>query len=130
MAARRGWNPFKKATLDNPKVLEAAMEEVKKERDIVLRSRGIGNPLAMPQPQSQRDLLTTGSGRLAGGDAAVDQLEECAAALNYEIFTTNKIMTPAHNNTRKNERRRNNMSVDALMEKRLSPEELNERYKK
>ena len=47
-AARRGWNPFNKATLDNPEVLETATEEVKKERDIVLRSGWIGNPLALP----------------------------------------------------------------------------------
>ena len=33
---------------------------------------------------------------------AVDQLVECAAALNYEGFTTGKIMTLAHINARKN----------------------------
>ena len=57
---------------------------------------------------------------------AVDQLEECATALNYEGFTTNKIMTLTHNNTHKNKGRRNNMGTDASMEKRPSPEELNE----
>ena len=50
----------------------------------------------------------------------------CAAALNYEGFTTDMIITLAHNNARKNEGRRNNMGADASMEKGLSVEELNE----
>ena len=109
-----------------PEILETATEEVKKERDIVLRSRGINNPLAVPLPPTQRDLLTTGSGRLAGGAAAADELRECSAELNYTGFTTTKIMTLAHNNRSKHEGRRNNMGADASMERRLSPEVLRE----
>ena len=112
-----------------PEILETATEEVKKERDIVLRSRGINNPLAVPPPPTQRDLLTTGSGRLAGGAAAADELLECSAELNYTGFTTTKVMTLARNNASKHEGRRNNMGADASMEKRLSPEVLKERYK-
>ena len=124
--ARRGWSPFNRATLDMPEILETATEEVKKERDIVLRSRGINNPLAVPPPPTQRDLLTTGSGRLAGGAAAADELQECSAELNYTGFTTTKVMTLAHNNSSKHEGRRNNMGADTSMERRLSPEILRE----
>ena len=82
--ACRRRNPCNRATLDIPEVLETATEEVKKERGIVMRSREISNPLDVSQTPSPRDLLTTGSGRLAGGADAVDQLEKCAGALNYE----------------------------------------------
>ena len=123
------WSPFNRATLDEPEILKTATEQVQKERDAVLRRRGINDPLAAPPPPTQRDLLTTGSGFLAGGAAAANNLQQSAADLNYSGFTASSIMTLAEAAKNKNNGRRNNMGADASMEVRLSLEVLKERYK-
>ena len=81
--ARRGWNQYNQATWDDPQILITTTDEVQKERDIVLRSRGIDNSSAAPAPPTQRDLLTTGSGHLAGEAATAGALEESVGELNY-----------------------------------------------
>ena len=48
--AHRGFRPFNRNPLDVPSILRTAPEETQRERAIVLRSRGIDNPLAAPLP--------------------------------------------------------------------------------
>ena len=103
--ARRGWSPFNRATLNEPEILKTATEQVQKERDAVLRCRGINDPLAAPPPPTQRDLLTTGSGFLAGGAAAANNLQQSAADLDYLGFTASSIMTLAEAAKNKNDGR-------------------------
>ena len=78
---------------------------------------------------TQRDLLTTGSGHFAGGAAAAAALEESVGELNYTGCTANNVMTLMQNAKSKNEGRREHMAEDAAMENRLTPEELQKRYK-
>jgi hypothetical protein len=68
----RGWNPFNKNSLDCPQILVTAPEDVQKESDTILRSRGITpNASTRNVLYSQQNLLEAGSGRLTGGaDAA------------------------------------------------------------
>jgi hypothetical protein len=68
----RGWNPFNKNSLDCPQILVTAPEDVQKESDTILRSRGITpNASTRIVLYSKQNLLKAGSGRLTGGaDAA------------------------------------------------------------
>ena len=68
----RGWNPFNKNSLDCPQILVTAPEDVQKESDTILLSRGITpNASTRNVLYSQQNLLEAGSGRLTGGaDAA------------------------------------------------------------
>ena len=125
--ARRGWNPYNRATLDDPQILVTATDELQKERDIVLHSCIIDNSSTAPALPTQRDLLMTGSGHFAGGAAAA--LEESVGELNYTGCTANKIITLMQNAKSKNEGRREHMAEDAAMENRLTLEELQKQYK-
>ena len=80
--AQRGFNPFNRNPLNVPVILRTATAIIQQERDIVLHSQGTNNPPATPPPPTQHDLLTTGYGRLAGGAAAADELQQSAARLN------------------------------------------------
>ena len=119
--ARRGFSPFNRNPLDAPVILRTAPAYIQQERDIVLRSLGINNPLAAPPQPTQRDLLTTGYGRFAGGATAADELQQSAAELNYTGFTARGIMTLTQNARIKNNGRRANMGVDASMEQHPPP---------
>ena len=70
--AHRGVKPFNRATLDGPKILAKAPDNVQKEWAGVLCARGIASLAAIPVPPTKRDLLTTGSRMYAGGLALVD----------------------------------------------------------
>ena len=126
--AHRGFRPFNRNPLDVPAILRTAPEETQRERATVLRSRGIDDPLAAPLPPTQRDLLTTGSGLLAGGAAAANQLHQAAATLNYSGYTVSGIMTLTQDAKSKNDGRRANMGADASMQQRLPPDVLKRRY--
>jgi len=73
-----GWNQFNRATLHVPEILTSAPEVVKKERTAVLRSRGVNSDTNAHIPSNQQNLLETGSGCLAGGPGAAEQLVRAA----------------------------------------------------
>lgn len=91
--AVRGCYPFNRAPLDHPQILASAPEDVQKERAAVLQSRGAVSDISVHVPSSQRNLLETGSGRLAGGAAAAQEVVEAAQTLNATGSAASDILT-------------------------------------
>ena len=110
--------------LSTPQILITATETGQKERDVVLRSRGIDTSILVPAPPTQCDLLATGLGRFVGGAASAS-----LAKLNHGGQTANDLLTLFQNAKSKNKGGREHMTKDASIENRLFPEELTERYK-
>ena len=122
--ARRGQNPFNRAPLDHPQILSTAPEAVQQERTKILQSRGVNTAIAVPAPPTQRDLLSTGSGRLAGGAAAAGAVQQSIEELNHTGQTAGDLLTLMQNAKNKTKGRRRNTDTSAI----LTSEELNKRY--
>ena len=127
--AHRGWNPFNRNTLDHPQILASAPEDVQQERKRVLASRGINTASNTYVPPSQLNLLETGSGQLAGGASAIQELARVTETLNFNGNTASDIMTLAQNNKNKSNGRREHMAGDAAAGNKVPLEELKRRYK-
>lgn len=125
----RGWWPFNRATLDDFRILATASDEIQKERTIVLKSRGITKSSALQVPPTQRNLLESGSGQLAGGMSAAGEFVEAVNGLNYSGATASNIMKLMQNTEKRNEGRRQHMGEDAANKNQLSTEELQKRYR-
>ena len=124
----RGWNPFNRAPLDDAEILASAPDAVKKERALVLQSRGIDSDTSANVPVSQRNLLETGSGRLAGGAAAAQEIAKAAQSLNLSGSTASDVMTLMQNAQSKTDGRNKHMAADAATGNQPSTEELQKRY--
>ena len=105
--AIRGMYPFNRNYLDPPEILSTASEDTQAERMAVLRSRGQASNLDGMGIASQRDLLATGSGLLAGGAGASEQLQDTLRTVNLGNNTTEEIMSLIQNEAAVNEGRRN-----------------------
>ena len=125
---RRGWWPYNRATLDDFRILGTASDDVQKERTLVLKSRGVSNSSDLLVPPTQRNLLETGSGRLAGGMNNAGEFAEAINSLNYSGATASSIMNLMQNADKRNEGRRKNMADDVANSNQLTPEELKKRY--
>ena len=127
--ARRGWAPFNRATLDDSEILPSAPREIQEQRSEVLLCRGV-NLSANPRfvPPLQRDLLNTGSGRLAGGQTAESAFVESVESLNYSGGTASDIMSLAINANNRARGIQETMGGDAAQGNVLSTEELLSRY--
>ena len=101
---------------------------MKKTRTSVLRSRGINSDINARIPSNQWNLLETGSGLLAGGSDAADQLARAAESVNLGGGTARDILTRMHQSQKKNDGRNKHMAEDAAVGNRISPEELKKRY--
>ena len=122
--AHRGHHPYNRAPLDDPQILATAPDETQKERTRILRSRGVDNSVSMPAPPTQRDLLTTGSGHLAGGLAAAAAVSESIGELNHTGQTADDLLTLMQNEKSKSAGRRRTMDTSGV----VSAEELKKRY--
>ncbi len=83
-----------------------ASETVQKERDTILQSQGI-TPIASTRNTlySQKNLLQAGSGCLAKGADAAQQIANTASSLNVPGFTASTLMSLMHKNEKKNNAR-------------------------
>ena len=124
--AERGWNPFNRNPLDHSEILVTAPEDVRKERSSILLDRGIASSQQARAHPLEQNLLESGSGRIAGGEAASQAIAETAATLNYSGSTATHLMTLMQNQARRNEGvRRQNDENGA----ELTSDELKKRYK-
>ncbi|KAL7545121.1 hypothetical protein ACHAWF_013505 [Thalassiosira exigua] len=83
----RGWVPFNRSTLDDNEVLATAPSDVKRDRTAVLQSRGVNFDINAIVPSSQRDLLGSGSGLLAGGPDAASEVARAGETVNLGATT-------------------------------------------
>ena len=72
--------------------------------------------------------MKTGSGRLAGGAAAAQEVVKAAQTLNATGSAASDILTLMQNMKSKNEGREKHMAADDAAGNKLSPEELTKRY--
>jgi hypothetical protein len=79
----RGWCPYNRNALDHPQILASAPQNIQTERTRVLNSRGADCSIAQFIPPQQQNLLECGSGELAGGVTASEELLEVIESLNY-----------------------------------------------
>ena len=90
----------------------------------MLTKQGQAAGTAMFVPPSQRNLLETMSGRLAGGNAASQALVVAAQTLNTNGATANDILMIMQNTQRRQEGARRHMADDNSAGNVLSSEEL------
>ena len=121
----RGAYPFNRATLDDPQILVTASNKVQAERAAILKSRGINLSTAVRMPATQRNLLETGSGHLAGGMASANEVAEGLCSLNFTSATANNIMSLMQSSKNQNEARMKEMTDGTSPP---SAEELKRRY--
>ena len=121
--AIRGWNPPNRACLDIAEILETAPKEVKEERAKILQSRGNlpNRRNAVLPPPTETDLLTVGSGRIAGGAAASQTISATTQHLNIGTGRAAEILDMAHAARKRNEAL---SKVVASSNKRKSKEEI------
>ena len=74
----------------------------------------------------QTNLLVTGSGRLAGGATATQELVETIGEFNFDAANASNLMTLACNKRNKDEGRRKNMAEDAVKKNQLAEKEIDE----
>ena len=122
--ARRGQNPYNRAPLDHPQILSTAPKAVQQERTKILQSRGINTGVEMTAPPTQRDLLSTGSGRLAGGVAAAGAVQQSIEELDHTGQTAGDLLKLMQDAKNKTEGRRRNTDTNPV----LTRDELNKRY--
>jgi hypothetical protein len=98
----RGWNPFNRNSLDCSQILVTASATGQKERDTILRSRGI-TPNASTRNAycSQKNFLKAGSGRLAGGADAAQRIANTASSLSISGFMASGLLSLMHKMKRK-----------------------------
>jgi hypothetical protein len=79
-------------------------EAIQKERDSILQIQGITPNTSSTRNviYSQKSLLKSGSGRLAGGADAAQRISETASSLNVPGFTASTLMSLMHKNEKKN----------------------------
>ena len=120
--------PYNQNTLDCAQILATAPDSVQEERASILRSRGITLDCTTRSVlYSQQDLFAVGSGRLAGGADAGQQIANTVACVNLSGYTASGIMSLMNKNVKKNQARRSHQEKEAALD--LSPEELRKRYK-
>jgi hypothetical protein len=99
----RDWYLYNKNTLDCTQILVTAPKTVQIEQNIVLQSHGL-KPNASRYNTviySQKNLLEAGSGCLAGGADAAQQVAETASSLNVSLFTASELKTLLQENDAK-----------------------------
>ncbi len=124
----RGWNPFNCNSMDCAQILITAPETVQKERNSILRSRGITLDASTRNAfYSQQNLLEVGSGRLVGGADAEQRIATTASSLNVSGYAASGLMLSMQENEKKNNARRSHQEIETS--KSPSREELIQRYK-
>ena len=124
----RGWNPYNRNTLDCAQILVTAPDSIQEERNGILRSRSITlDRTTRSVLYSQQDLLAVGSGRLARGADAGQQIANTIASVNLSGYTESGIMLLMNLNEEKNKAQQFHQEIKAAVS--LSPEELKKRYK-
>jgi len=88
--AKLGWNPFTRATLDEPDILRSAPLEVQKERQDILALRGVSGSStgrSTTVVTSRSNLLSKGSGLITASSqedaAAADRIASVVSGLNW-----------------------------------------------
>ena len=107
----------------------SASPDVLEERTELLHSRGVVPRLDVHVSGNEINLLEVGSGGLAGGMAASQELSQAAQSLNFEGSRARDIMTLLQNTKNQEDDRIEHMSVDAQVANRLWHEEPQKRYK-
>jgi hypothetical protein len=125
----RGWNPNNGNSLDNVQILVTATEAVQNERNIVLQNCGKTHNASahITTLYSKQNLLEFGSGRLAGGADAAQQITEPANSLNVLGLAASGIMPLMQENNQKNNARQLHHERHAT--EPPSADELRKRYK-
>jgi hypothetical protein len=92
--------------INHPKILASAPQNIQTEHTRVLNSRGAVCSIAQIFPPQQQNLLECGSGELAGGVTASEELFEVIESLYYGGVTASKIMAIAQNAKMRDQGRR------------------------
>ncbi len=127
----RGWNPYNRNSLDNVQILVTAPEAVQNECNIVLwgcgKTHNASVHITTLTLYSKQNLFEVGSGHLAGGADAAQQITETANSLNVSGLTASGIMSLMQENNQKNNARRLHHECQAT--ELSSADELRKQYK-
>ena len=91
--SHRGWYPYNRNTLMDPQIISSAPEDVRREMIGLLESRGVSDAGFQVAPATDANMVTRGSGLLAGGASATEAIAETLVDLNHNCPTTRSIVT-------------------------------------
>lgn len=107
--SHRGWYPYNRNTLMDPEILPTAPDDVRQTTINLLKSRGIDDADVRVLPATDANLLESGSGQLAGGDIATEELAQTMLDLNHNCPTAADIVNAFGKAKKLHEGRINNM---------------------
>jgi hypothetical protein len=91
--SHRGWYPFNRNTLMDPQIIPTAPEDVRREMIRLLGIRGVSDAGFQVAPATDANMVSRGSGFMAGGASATEAIAETLVDLNHNCPTTRSIVT-------------------------------------